>query len=102
LAELRELQTGARKIIAVATLSKFPTKSEGDVAVLVSDDYHGQGLGMELIRRLVDFAREEGLRRVVALTMPENMGMCAIFKKLGFQLSTDFEEQLVDATLMLD
>ena len=102
LAELHELQTGARKIIAVATLSKFPTKSEGDVAVLVSDDYHGQGLGKELVRRLVDFAREEGLRRVVASTMLENVGMCAIFKKLGFQLSTDFEEQLVNATLMLD
>jgi len=29
------------------------------------------------------------------------MGMCAIFEKLGFELSTDFEEQLVNATLAL-
>jgi RimJ/RimL family protein N-acetyltransferase len=51
---------------------------------------------------LVCFARDEGLRRVTASTMVENLGMCAVFERLGFQLSTDFEEQLVNATLMLE
>ena len=71
------------------------------MAVLIGDEHHGHGLGIELVRRLVDFARGEGLERVVGSTMPANMGMCAIFEKLGFELSTDFEEQLVNATLAL-
>ena len=102
LAELREPRTGERTIIAVATLVKLPPKNDGEVAVLISDDFHGQGLGKELIRQLVCFARDEGLRRVTASTMVENAGMCAVFERLGFQLSTDFEEQLVNATLMLE
>jgi len=72
------------------------------VAVLISDEYHRQGLGKELFRRLVDFARDEGLRRVIAETMVENTGMRAIFQKLGFRLSTDFDEGLINATLMLE
>src|SRR5271165_956007 len=102
LAELREPRTGERTIIAVATLVKFPPKNDGEVAVLISDDFHGQGLGKELIGRLVGVARAEGVRRVTASTMVENVGMCAVFERLGFQLSTDFEEQLVNATLMLE
>src|SRR5271157_2152388 len=102
LAELREPRTGERTIIAVATLVKLPPKNDGEVAALISDDFHGQGLGKELIGRLVGVARDEGLRRVTASTMVENMGMRAVFGRLGFQVSTDFEEQLVNATLMLE
>ena len=103
LAELRDPKTGDRRIIAVATLVKLPSRNDGEVAVLISDDYHRQGLGKELIRRLVDFARDEGLRRVVAETMIENTGMRTVFQKLGFRLSTDSEEEeLVSATLMLE
>ena len=102
LAEHLDPQTKERKIIAVATLAKIPPRSEGEVAVLISDDHHGQGLGKELIGRLVGVARDEGLHRVTASTMMENLGMCAIFERLGFQLSTNFEEQLVDAKLVLE
>jgi acetyltransferase len=63
LAELRDPKTGECRIIAIATLIKLPPRNDGEVAVLISDDYHRQGLGKELIRRLVDFARDEGLRR---------------------------------------
>jgi acyl-CoA synthetase (NDP forming)/RimJ/RimL family protein N-acetyltransferase len=102
LAELRDPGTGECRIIAVATLVKLPPKNDGEVAVLISDDFHGKGLGKELIGRLVVVARDEGLRRVTASTMVENVGMCAVFERLGFQLSTDFEEQLVNATLKLE
>lgn len=102
LAELRDPKTRECRIIAVATLVKLPPNSDGEVAVLISDEYHRQGLGKELFRRLVDFARDEGLRRVIAETMVENTGMRAIFQKLGFRLSTDFDEGLINATLMLE
>jgi acyl-CoA synthetase (NDP forming)/RimJ/RimL family protein N-acetyltransferase len=101
LAELRDSQTGSCRIIAIASLYKLPPKNDGEVAVLISDDYQGQGLGKELIRRLVDVARDEGLPRIVASTMIENASMSAVFQKLGFQVSIDYEEQLINATLML-
>ena len=100
LAEYLDPSTNDTRVVAIGTLQKMFPKSEGEVAVLVSDDCHGQGLGKELIARLVSFARDEGLQVVSATTMAENYGMIAIFKRLGFQLSTD-EDQLVTAKLFL-
>jgi acetyltransferase len=99
LAEQRDPQSGECNILAIATLSKVPHKDEGEVAVLISDSHQGQGLGKELIARLVAFAHDEGLQRVTASTMVENDSMCAVFRKLGFTLQTDHEEQLVNAEL---
>ena len=101
LAEIHDPSTKETRIVAIGTLQKMFPKSEGEVAVMVSDDYHGQGLGKELIARLVSFARDEQLQVVSATTMIENAGMCAVFKRLGFQLSTDFEDQTVTAKLVL-
>jgi acetyltransferase len=101
LAEHQDPQTGDRKVIAIGTLQKEYPKNSGEVAVLISDTYQGQGLGKEVVARLVTFARDEGLQLVSATTMLENDGMCAVFRKLGFRLSTDFEDQLVHAELPL-
>jgi acetyltransferase len=100
LAEYLDPSTNDTRAVAIGTLQKMFPKSEGEVAVLVSDNYHGQGLGKELIARLVSFARDEQLQVVSATTMVENYGMTAIFKRLGFKLSTD-EDQLVTAKLFL-
>ncbi len=101
LAEHCDSATGERRIIAVATLVKIPHKSEGELAVLVSDDYHRQGLGKELIGRMVHVAREEGLAKLTASTMIENAGMTTVFKKLGFQVFLNPEEELVEVVLAL-
>ena len=100
LAEHHDARGDSRKIVAVATLVRA-SRNEGEVAVLISDDCQGQGLGKELIARLVEVARDEGLGAVVASTMMENTGMCAVFRKLGFELTTDYEEELVNARLVL-
>jgi acetyltransferase len=100
LAEYSDPSTNDTRVVAIGTLQKMFPKSEGEVAVLVSDGFHGQGLGKELIARLVSFARDERLQVVYATTMAENYAMTAIFRRRGFQLSTD-EDQLVTAKLFL-
>ncbi len=56
--------TEERRIIAVGRLNKLHAGNEGEVAVLVSDQYQRLGLGKELLRRVVQIARDEKLRRV--------------------------------------
>ena len=56
------------------------------------DDYQRDGFGTELVRRLVEVARDEHLDRVLASTMTDNLGMCAVFRRLGFALSVDGED----------
>ena len=100
-AERRDARTGERSIVAIADLTKLYNTKKAEVAVVVRDDCQRHGLGFELIRRLMDVARDERLENVVATTMTENRGMCAVFRRLGFTLSTDPGDDTVEAALTL-
>ena len=100
-AERRDTNTGERSIVAIADLTKLYNTKKAEVAVVVRDDCQRHGLGFELIRRLVDVARDERLENVVATTMTENRGMCAVFRRLGFTLSTEPGDDTVEAALTL-
>ena len=64
---------------------KLRGSNDAEFAAVVSDAYHGQGLGTELLRRLIAIARDERLDRVVADVLPDNTEMQRVFKKLGFR-----------------
>ncbi|MEV0288741.1 MULTISPECIES: GNAT family N-acetyltransferase [unclassified Kribbella] len=53
-----------------------------EVAVLVEDGWQGQGLGQQLLRRLVVEARELGADRVVCMVQPENHAMLRTLERL--------------------
>jgi acetyltransferase len=86
-AERRDAGYDERQILAVASLVKLSRKNQGEIAVLVRDDYQRHGIGTELVRKLIEVARDEHLDRVVASTMLDNHGMCAVFHRLGFDLA---------------
>jgi RimJ/RimL family protein N-acetyltransferase len=89
------------EILGIGRLSKLPGRTEAEFAVLVHDACQRTGLGTELLRRLLDVARAEGLRRVTAEILPENFGMQRVCEKLGFRLERDLEESRVRAALDL-
>ena len=78
--------TGERRIIAVGRMNKLHTGNEAEVAVLVSDQYQKLGLGNELLRRVVEIARDEKLSRVSAEMLTDNVAMQVITKRLGFRV----------------
>ena len=98
-AERRGADRGEREILAIANLAKLSRKNHGEVAVLVRDDYQQHGLGTELVRRLIEVARDEHIDRVVATTLTENHGMRTVFSRLGFTLSIDGGETRVELDL---
>jgi acetyltransferase len=53
---------------------------------LVSDDYQGRGLGTELLKRLLQAARSQGIRRITAEMLRDNTLMQSVAKRLGFRL----------------
>jgi hypothetical protein len=53
-----------------------------EVAVLVEDGWQGQGLGLQLLRRVVIEARELGADRVVCVVQPENHAMLRTLERL--------------------
>jgi len=101
-AELRDAQTNERRIAAVGRLIRVPGRDVAEYAGLVSDQYQGNGLGTEILRRLVEIARNEGVGRIVAETMGENRAMQRVFRKLGFRLKRVLGEDIVNAELDLE
>jgi acetyltransferase len=100
-AEDENAATKARQIIAVGRLSKLHVRNEAEFALVVRDDYQGQRLGEELLRRLTDIGRKEKLSRISALILRENNAMQAIAKKLGYQITSHPDPTLVAAGLDL-
>ncbi|MCE9556406.1 MAG: bifunctional acetate--CoA ligase family protein/GNAT family N-acetyltransferase [Planctomycetes bacterium] len=93
-------QTGEHEIIAVGRLSKL-SGAKAEFAIIVSDEYQAQGLGSELLSRLVQVGRDERLRQISADILPENVGMQRVSQKLGFAIHPRDEGTLMRAELNL-
>lgn len=91
----------AHEILGVGRLTKLHGTNDAEVAALITDRYQNLGLGAELLRRLIQVAREEGIDRIVAEMLQENLAMKTIAKKLGFQPITSDDPTIIKAVLNL-
>jgi len=89
------------EILAVARLIKQHHRSEGEFAVLTSDRYQGMGLGTELLRRLLQFGKDEKLKVIGSDILAENRAMQRVCEKLGFTLRATPESRVIRAELTL-
>jgi len=91
-------------IIGVGRLTKQPGRNEAEFAMLVIDKYQGEGIGTELLRRLVRVGEDEGLDRITADILRQNRAMQRVCEKLGFKIihSEDPAEEMVKAVKTLD
>jgi acetyltransferase len=97
----RPTHPGRHEILAVGRLSRLLGANAAEFALLVADPYQGQGLGVELLGRLLQIARDEGLRIVTAEMLRNNRPMQRVCEKLGFRLRYDPEDQVVHAEIEL-
>jgi acetyltransferase len=86
-ADYQDTQTGEHSILGVGRVNPLEDDKSGEVAVLISDKWQGQGLGTALLERLVSLAREWKLSRLVAEMMRDNLAMQTLLKRFGFRLS---------------
>jgi acetyltransferase len=92
---------GEREIIAVGRLAKTLDKREGEFAVLVADHVQRLGLGTILLKRILEMAKAEKVRRVVGTILTENVGMLKISERLGFKLKVEMGEEVANAEIQL-
>ncbi len=78
-----------REILGVGRLSKLHGRDEAELALLVSDRWQRQGLGTELLKRLVQVGRAEKLSRVSAVILPNNHAMQHVAQTAGFKTGRD-------------
>ncbi len=92
---------GEQRIVAVGRLNKLLPKNEAEVAILVSDEYQTRGLGSELLRCLIQVARDQKLDRIFAEMLRDNTTMQALLKKTGFRLRLFDDPRSVSAVIDL-
>jgi acetyltransferase len=100
-AERRNPTTGESEILGVGRMSKIHGTSDAEVAVLISDKFHGRGLGKELLARLLLVGADEKLTRLTADILPDNRDVMRICEKLGFSLKHSLDDEVVHAEFVL-
>jgi len=90
---------GEAEILGVGRLSRLHGSNTAEVAVLVRDQFQRRGMGVELMRRLIVVAREEGIASLHAYLLQENVEMQALIRKLGFRIVTTEDPGVLFASL---
>ena len=81
IAEGKERQVGVARYV-----KDERTPGEAEFAIVLSDDWQRCGLGKKLLSSLLEAARQNDVRRLVAVTQSSNSGMLALARRLGFTL----------------
>ena len=85
-AELKVPKGEEKKILGVGRLSKQHGRNEAEFSVLVSDEWQRQGLGCELLRRMIEIGRNEKLASISGVILADNHAMQHICRKVGFKV----------------
>jgi acetyltransferase len=97
-AEVKVAKGEEKKILGVGRLSKQHGRADAEFAVLVSDHWQRQGLGCELLRRLIAIGRDEKLAHISGVILAENHAMQHICRKVGFKVIHDPDNNSYNAS----
>ncbi len=89
------LSAADNALLGIVQLHADPDGENGEYAVLVRSDLKGRGLGWQLMRVMIEYARARGLREVTGQVLRENATMLAMCAELGFRIADDPQEKAV-------
>mgnify|MGYP002387042600 FL=1 len=98
----------AGETVGVARLVRESSAVEGqggtgEFAVVVQPDVKGKGVASALMRRLIDWARGQGITMIVGQVLADNTPMLAFIRGLGFTLRRmQGESDVMEAVLSLE
>jgi acetyltransferase len=80
------------KILGVSRYYLDPETGAAEFALVVGDAYQRMGLGRHLLSRLIEIAKERGVRKLVGQVLRENEQMLALTASLGFSAPVSVEQ----------
>jgi acyl-CoA synthetase (NDP forming)/RimJ/RimL family protein N-acetyltransferase len=89
-------------VIGMASYDIWRSSNEAEVAFIVDDAHQGRGLATVLLEYLIVAARESGLEGLTAQVLPTNRRMLSVFHHAGFQVSSTFDEGVIEVRLGLE
>jgi acetyltransferase len=75
-----------KQVVGVARLTRVQGTARAEFALQIAADWQGQGLGRQLLKRLIETGHGEGLRHIEANIYPGEEALLALCRKMGFDL----------------
>jgi len=78
-----------KQMVGVVRIHSDSIYETGEYAILLRSDVKGRGLGWELMRLLIEYAKSEGLKTISGDVLKENTIMLEMCRHLGFEVKAD-------------
>lgn len=89
------------ELIGVARYERYEGTDTAEVAFFVDDAHHGRGLATLMLEYLAAAARENGVTRFRASTLPNNRKMLRVFASAGYDVATHLDDGVIDVAFDL-
>lgn len=76
-------------IIGVSRYARIDDSDRAECAIVVTDAWHGRGVGTELMRSLAQAARARGIHTLVGTSLVENQRIHDWARRFGFAVQTE-------------
>ncbi len=93
------IDEGTGRLLGLVRLKDELDERTAEFAIMVRSRLKGHGLGWLLMRRVIDYAKEKGLRRVFGDVLAENTTMLQMCAELGFyaqDMGSDLKRVVLD------
>lgn len=91
---------GQEEMIGVVRIIADPWGEAAEYAILIADEWQGQGLGSKMTDYIIEIGQDMGLQKIYATVLSSNKGMLTLFERKGFSIEReDFETFHVELAL---
>jgi GNAT superfamily N-acetyltransferase len=93
------------ELITVARLARpehQPDSAEAEVAVVVRDDYQGQGIGTQMLKHLITLARQMKIKTLTAAIQSDNTAIFRILNKLSIPVEMHTSQGETEIRIKID
>jgi RimJ/RimL family protein N-acetyltransferase len=94
----KEIIIGGGRYLIIGS-SSLPRRAE--IAFMVEEDFHGQGIAGRILKHLAHIAREKGVSQFEAEVLPQNKAMLAVFARSGLPMEQKPKDGAIHVTLAL-
>ncbi len=82
------------RVVGSGSLHYFdgPKRHIAEIRLFLAKDFRHRGLGMKMVRALVDIARKQGVRLLIAEIIAEQTKVVRAFEQIGFESRCTLED----------
>jgi GNAT superfamily N-acetyltransferase len=85
-------ENGAETEIGVSRYAPNANEDVREMAVTVADDWQHRGIGTMLTEKLIEFARDHGVKKLYSVDLADNTSMRQLAKEFGMSARRDPED----------